>query len=158
MTKIVVGAAGLQRLEIQQLRERVGRLFEALQEAVEGDDPFASGTWAPPVDLCEAEDAIHVRVELPGVPADAIKIGLTSAQLRVYGEKPRRVARRRITSHHCSERRYGRFSRIVPLRWPISVRNATAELVNGLLIIRLPKLSDRRGGEFKIPVVDKNNL
>jgi HSP20 family molecular chaperone IbpA len=58
----------------------------------------------------------------------------------------------RIISHLCSERSYGRFSRIVPLRWTVSVREATAQLANGILLIRLPKIEDRRGTEFKLTV------
>lgn len=149
-----VGVTGLERLELQRLRDRVGRLFAALQEATEADDPLASGAWAPPVDLCETEDAINVRIELPGVAADQVKIGLTNEKLRVWGEKKRRISRRRITSHLCSERSYGHFSRIVPLRWTISVREASARLKNGVLLVRLPKIQERRGAEFKITVQD----
>ena len=151
-----VGAAGLERLELQRVRDRVGRLFAALQEATEADDPLAAGAWAPPVDLCETEDAINVRVELPGVTAEQVKIGVTNERLRIWGEKKRRIPRRRIISHLCSERSYGHFTRIVPLRWPISVRDATAALTSGVLVIRLPKIPDRRGFEFKILVTDKD--
>lgn len=145
---------GLERLELLRLRDRVGRLFAALQEATVADDPLASGAWAPPVDLCEAEDAIYVRVELPGLNAEQIQIGLTNTQLRVWGEKKRDVPPKPIISHLCSERSYGRFSRLVPLRWTFSVREATAELGNGVLLIRLPKIEDRRGSEFKLTVKD----
>jgi len=72
--------------------------------------------------------------------------------LRIWGEKKRSVASQPITSHLCSERSYGRFSRLVPLRWTFSVRDATAELGNGLLLIRLPKIEDRRGAEYKLTV------
>ena len=147
-----VGAAGLERLELQRLRDRVGRLFAALQEAMEADAPLASTTWSLPVDLCESETEIHIRIELPGISADQIKIGLTNSQLRVSGERKRRVPRNRITSHLCSERSYGRFTRIVPLRWTINVRDATAELANGVLEVRLPKTLDRRGKEFKVVI------
>lgn len=118
------------------------------------EDPLASETWAPPVDLCETADAIVLRVELPGLTADQIKIGATNSQLRIWGEKKRRVARNKILSHLCSERSYGRFSRIVPLRWTVSVPDATAEVADGMLTVRLPKIEDRRGVEFKIPVKD----
>ena len=150
-----VGAVGLERLELQRLRDRVGRLFAALQEAMEIDTPLASATWAPPVDLCESEKEIIVRIELPGVTAEQIKIGLTNSQMRVSGEKKRRVPRNRITSHLCSERSYGPFSRIVPLRWTIDVREASASLGNGVLIVHLPKTIDRRGKEFKVPIREK---
>ncbi|HET6669836.1 MAG TPA: Hsp20/alpha crystallin family protein [Pyrinomonadaceae bacterium] len=143
---------GLERLELLRLRDRVGRLFAALQEATVAEDPLASGAWAPPVDLCEAKDAIYVRVELPGLTADQIQIGVTNTQLRIWGEKKRSLPPQPITSHLCSERSYGRFSRLVPLRWTFSVREATAELGNGLLLIRLPKIEDRRGAEYKLTV------
>jgi len=147
-----VRATGLERLELQRLRDRVGHLYAALQEATEAENPLASGEWAPPVDLCETNQEIWVRAELPGVTAEQVNVGLTNTQLRVWGEKKRRVARRRIISYLCSERSYGKFTRIVPLRWTISVRDATAEIDNGILLIRLPKIEDRRGSEFRIEV------
>jgi HSP20 family protein len=152
-----IRATGLERLELQRLRDRVGRLFAALQEATEAENPLASGAWAPPVDLVETQDAISVRVELPGVAADQIKIGLCNTKLRIWGDKKRRPARRRIISYLCSERSYGKFNRVVPLRWTINVRAAEAALENGVLQIRLPKLNDRRGGEFIVAVKDVSN-
>jgi HSP20 family protein len=86
--------------------------------------------------------------------ADQVNIGLTNTKLRLWGEKKRRAARKRIITHHCSERSYGRFSRVVPLRWPVSVRDGSAELKNGILRIRLPKIADRRGAEIKLAVSD----
>ena len=121
------------------------------------EDPLASETWSPPVDLCETADAIVLCIELPGLTAEQIKIGATTTQLRIWGEKKRRVARNKILSHLCSERSYGKFSRLVPLRWTVSVRNATAEVANGILTVRLPKIEDRRGVEFQIPVTDGND-
>ena len=150
-----VRATGLERLELQRLRDRVGRLFAALQEATVAEDPLASETWAPPVDLCESAEAIVVYVELPGLTAEQIKVGATNTQLRIWGEKKRRMPRNRILSHLCSERSYGKFSRIVPLRWTVSIQDAKASVDNGMLTVRLPKIEDRRGVEFKIPVKDE---
>lgn len=149
-----IRATGLERLEVQRLRDAVGDLFASLQEATEAEQPLASGTWAPPVDLCETEKLISIRIELPGVTADQIRIGITNTKLRIWGEKKRRPTRRRIISYLCSERSFGKFGRIVPLRWTFSIRDATAELSNGVLIIRLPKIEDRRGEEVLIPVKD----
>jgi HSP20 family protein len=143
---------GLKRIELERLRDGIGRLYAALQEASEAEVPVAGASWAPPVDLCETKDEITVRVELPGVAAAQIKIGLTNTHLRICGEKKKRAPRNRIISHLCSERSYGNFSRIVPLRWTINVGAATAELTNGVLLVRLPKRKERRGAEFKIPI------
>lgn len=151
-----IRATGLERLEVQRLRDRVGRLYAALQEATEAENPLASGTWAPPVDLCETENGISIRVELPGVTAEQIKIGLTNTKLRIWGEKKRRPNRRRIIGYLCSERSFGKFGRIVPLRWTVCIRTATAEVDNGVLHIYLPKIEDRRGEEVLVEVKDAN--
>lgn len=147
-----IHATGLERIELERLRDRVGRLYMALQEATEGDALPAPGAWSPPVDLCETADAVTVRVELPGVNIGEMKIGLTSTQLRICGEKRKSALRQRVISHLCSERSYGRFARVVPLRWTINVSEATAELCDGVLVVRLPKRLDRRGAQFKVPI------
>ena len=150
-------ATGLERIELERLRDRVGRLYAALQEATQADAPPAPGEWLPPVDLCEGEDAIIVRAELPGVRADQIKVALANTRLTLCGEKRKTQSRQRVISHLCSERNYGRFSRTIPLRWTICVKSATAELKSGVLIVRLPKLKDRRGAEFKVPVKESGD-
>ena len=145
------GAAGLERIELKQLAERVGKLYSVLREAAEAElTPLAA--FKPPTDVCESADAVWIRVELPGVAANQIKIALASDKVRVYGEKRKRNPRQKILSHLCSERNYGRFSRVVPLRWTISVKDTKAELKDGVLMIRLPKTRDRRGSEFKVPI------
>jgi HSP20 family protein len=151
-----VGSAGLERIELKRLTERIGWLFSLLQEAAAAQTPAIAGTWTPSVDVCETTKAILVRIELPGVSAAQIKVGLTGNKLHVRGEKKKKSSRQRITSHLCSERSYGHFDRMVPLRWPIDVITATAELSNGVLLVKLPKLKDRRGLEFKIPITQKD--
>ena len=145
-----VHATIFDRTELERLRGRVGRLFVALQEASEMVAGEA-GAWLPPVDLCESEECVTVRVELPGVRAEQVEVALTNEHLRVRGRKRKGAPRGSIT-HLCSERSFGQFMRTVPLRWPIRKDAATAELKDGLLTVRLPKLKDRRGAEHKIEV------
>src|SRR2546430_11464967 len=104
-----VGAAGLERIELKRLTERIGQLFSLLQEAAAAQTPAIAGAWLPPVDVCETANEICVRIELPGVSASQIKIALDNNKLRVSGEKKRRSSRQRIISHLCSERNYGQF-------------------------------------------------
>lgn len=150
-----VPTPGLELIELEGLRRRVERLFTALQGAAEEATLPVPGTLVPPVDLCESDDAVTVRVEIPGVPAEALEVMLTSTQLRIVGKKKKSATRGRLV-HLCSERSYGHVSRIVALRWPVSVRDATAELRQGVLTVRLPKLKDRRGAEFRITVTGED--
>ena len=55
-------------------------------------------------------------------------------------------------SYLCSERSYGKFGRIVPLRWTFSIHDTKAHMKNGVLHIHLPKIEDRRGSEVVITV------
>ena len=146
-----VGAAGLERIELKRLTERIGKLYSVLQEAAEAEvTPLAA--FKPPADVCETQDAVYIRIELAGVTAGQIKIALNSDKIRIYGEKKKRNPRQKIISHLCSERNYGRFSRVVPLRWTISVKDTRAELKDGVLLVNLPKIKDRRGSEYRVPI------
>jgi HSP20 family protein len=151
-----VGPAGLERIELKRLTERVEWLSSLLQEAVAAQTPAIAGTWAPPVDVYETTRAIDVRIELPGITVGQVKVGWNGNKLRVCGEKKKKSVRQRIISHHCSERTYGHFDRVIPLRWSIDISAATAELSNGMLLVHLPKLKDRRGSEFKVPIIHKD--
>ena len=147
-----VGAAGLERIELRRLTERIGKLYSVLHEAAEAEVAPLAGAWTPAVDVCETAEAICIRIEVPGVSASQIRIALNGDKIRIYGEKKKRAVRQRIISHMCSERNYGRFNRVVPLRWTISIKDTKAELQNGLLLIHLPKINDRRGSEYRIPI------
>ncbi|MGZ8845859.1 MAG: Hsp20/alpha crystallin family protein [Pyrinomonadaceae bacterium] len=149
-----VGAAGLERIELKRLTERIGKLYSVLHEAAEAEVTPLAGTWTAAVDVCETAQAISIRIEVPGVSASQIKIALNNDKVRIYGEKKKRAPRQRITSHLCSERNYGRFNRVVPLRWTISIKDTKAELKNGVLLIHLPKIKDRRGSEFRVPITE----
>ncbi|HVF56496.1 MAG TPA: Hsp20/alpha crystallin family protein [Pyrinomonadaceae bacterium] len=155
MVKAAHHNTGLERIELERLRARAGRLLAVLQEAAEVDAPHAPGAWLPAVDLCESDDAVTVCVELPGVRAEHIELTLEGTRLRISGRK-KKSAPRGVISHLCSERSYGQFVRVVPLRWPIRADGALAELTNGVLVVHLPKLAERRGGGFKITVKEND--
>ena len=90
-----VGAAGLERIELKRLTERIGKLYSVLHEAAEAEvTPLAS--FKPPADVCETSDAVCIRVELAGVTANQIKIALNSDKIRIYGEKKKRNPRQRL--------------------------------------------------------------
>ena len=149
--KKTIHATIFDRGELERLRSRVGRLFVALQEASEMAAGEAGAAWLPAADVCESEASVTVTVELPGVRAEQVEVALANGELRVRGRK-RKSAPRAVISHLCSERAFGPFERAIPLRWPVRRDGATAELQDGVLTVRLPKLEDRRGVEQRIEV------
>src|SRR5260370_41173089 len=74
-----VGAAGLERIELKRLTERIGRFIAALPDAAGAQLPAVARAGSPPVDLCETAKAINDRIEPPGVRAVSVKIGLKSS-------------------------------------------------------------------------------
>ncbi|MBV9928681.1 MAG: Hsp20/alpha crystallin family protein [Acidobacteria bacterium] len=153
--KKTVHAAIFDRGELERLRARVGRLFVALQEASEMAAGESGAAWLPAADVCESDECVTVTVELPGVRAEQLEVTLTNEELRVRGRK-RRGAPRGVISHLCSERSFGPFARAITLRWPVRMDAVTAELKDGLLTVRLPKLEDRRGVEHRIEVKESD--
>lgn len=85
-----------------------------------------------------------VHLEVPGVDKEDLEIAVRDTTLHVRGE--RRFAREHIGgSYYVMERAYGTFERVVPLPAKVDVDKTTAELRQGVLTVRLPKLKNRKG-------------
>lgn len=86
----------------------------------------------------ETANDIIVRIEMPGVEKQDCTIRVEGSMLTISGEK--RFARESADSHyHAMERAYGVFERRIALPRHVNAGNATANTVNGVLMIRLPK-------------------
>jgi len=118
-------------------------------------DSLTLGTWLPNVDLCETSELYTVRVELPGVDLEDISLTVQDAVVRVSGVKREPIVSQKLLCYYCLERRYGKFLREINLESVVDARRATAQLDNGVLIVELPKLVDRRGRVLEIPIVRK---
>jgi HSP20 family protein len=118
-------------------------------------DSLTLGTWLPNVDLCETNELYTVRVELPGVDLKDISLTIRDAVVRVSGVKREPNVSQKLLCYYCLERRYGKFLREINLESVVDARRATAELDNGVLIVELPKLVERRGRVLEIPIVRK---
>lgn len=89
-------------------------------------------------ELEETAKDIIVRIEIPGVEKEDCSIRIEGNMLYVNGEK--RFARENADSHyHTMERAYGVFERRIALPRHVNAQKATANAVNGVLTIHLPK-------------------
>jgi HSP20 family protein len=100
----------------------------------------------------ECKGTIHVVAEVPGLPAEALKVVCRDHTLEISGERRERRPAGGIAAFLCMERPHGRFVRRLPLDAAVDLRSAEARLEGGLLTITLPRLKDRRGRETVIPV------
>lgn len=143
----------------ERLRDQLRRLllhFEEMRAAA----PPMPGSWLPPVDLCEMNDAIIVRLELPGVSISNIRITIFDGILKIEGMKetwnPAACTneQEKPIRYLCLERTSGTFVRKVHLKWTIQLEGINAKLSNGILEIRLPKAQES-GKELSIPIIEE---
>src|SRR5262249_19162970 len=143
----------------EQLREQMRRMLARLEEMrAMASSSAAHVAWAPPVDVCEMEDAILIRVEIPGIPSEHVRVTLLDNVLKIECRKERPNITGRLLPEEerpirfiCLERTFGGFTFSLPLKWLIDTANISASLANGVLQIRLPKNGDC-GREVTIPV------
>ena len=120
--------------ELNELAERVNSLWES-------GFGGALDRWSPLADLEESEDAYTVEIELPGVRRDDVDIQLVDRVLTVTGEvkeKERTGMLRRRT------RRVGQFHYSVTLPGDVDADDVSAQLHDGVLIVRLAKSPEAR--------------
>lgn len=109
--------------------------------------------WFPLIDVCETDTGVIIRIEVPGVHEHDLRVTIHNGSMKVEGLKrePEFPDDEKIR-FICLERGYGPFQKIIELQWVVDPKKAVAELKNGVLCITLPKLADRRGAQFEIPV------
>ena len=104
-------------------------------------------SWSPPVDIQETEDAYLVEADLPGVRPDDVTIDLQGKDLRIGGEYG---TTEQGEGEQQQARRSGRFDYRLTLPGEVRSESCAANLENGVLRLRLPKVST--GTRQRIPV------
>ena len=105
----------------------------------------------PPSDVVEMDDAVRVLLEIPGVPASSVKVRVLGNRIEITGEKAPDFPRGE-TSFLCLERIFGKFQRAFEVRGSVNLEEVSARMANGILVITIPKIVERRGRERRIPV------
>lgn len=136
-------------MEMARIQSEINRLFDNLLDLE--DQPGGAGSWMPNADILETEDTLVLKVELPGVAPDKLSLSVHGGNVILRGEKARPSAEGAV-EFHTAERQFGRFKRVIQLGVPVNTRLATAELSNGLLEVRFPKVPNRRGEEVPIEI------
>ena len=105
----------------------------------------------PPSDVVEVDDAVRVLLEIPGVPVSSVQVRVVGNRIEVAGEKATDFPAGE-TSFLCLERIFGKFQRAFEVRGSVNLGEVSARMANGILVITIPKIADRRGRERRIPV------
>jgi HSP20 family protein len=137
-------------LDAADLAEEARQLLAELDRHVPGASAL-NAECRPPLDVVETAATIEVVVDVPGVPPESLRVALRRGTLLVVGAKiaPASDLGARF---HLAERSYGRFARAVRLGGAVEATRARAVVSAGQLRVVLPRLEDRRGKVFRVPV------
>jgi len=103
--------------------------------------------------VLETETSVEVIVDLPGLTAEHVRVLFKNGVLVLAGEKPTPYPCEHVEpTFHLVERGFGRFARAVHLEGAFDGSGTRALLQGGELRVIVPKVVDRRGQEFLVPV------
>lgn len=125
--------------EIARLNRLMDSFFNsALGQDVRPSEAIAFGGF--PVDLSETDKEYVVRAELPGVNKEDIKIYCEGNQVSISAEK-KQMKKVEAESYFQTESYYGQVSRTIALPGEVDPSKAEASYRDGVLELKLPKVS-----------------
>lgn len=136
--------------EIEQLQRQINQMFERLVPTDNGEP--GSLVFMPSAEMEETNDAVLLKLEIPGLEAKDLDISVTEDAVSISGER-KSETKTEEKGMFRSELRYGKFQRQIPLPAHIQTDKAQAEYKNGMLTLTLPKVE---GEQKKIVKVNVN--
>jgi len=135
--------------EFNNLQRQIDHLFENAK--VSDEISKLGSSRIPAAELQETQEAIHLRLELPGIPSQDIDVQVTQDSVYVSGERKTQT-KGEVNGSTKTEFYYGKFERVIPLPARVENTNVQAEYKDGILNLTLPKIEQEK---HKIV---KNNL
>ena len=126
--------------------ERLNRMFDAAFSGA----PMPTSTWVPPVDVFENEkNDVVVKVELPEMKRDDIKITFENNLLTIEGERKLASAVDR-DRYHRLERGFGAFRRAFTVPTTVDPARVDATYQDGVLTVTLPRREETRPRQIPV--------
>jgi len=131
--------------EFGSLQREMNRLFDSLSPR-SGNGGTA---FVPAAELQETPEAIHLKLEVPGMEAKDLDVQVTAEAVAISGERKSetKTEEKGVTR---SEFRYGSFRRVIPLPTRIQHENVQAQYQNGVLTLTLPKAEEEKNKVVKV--------
>lgn len=137
---------------ILNMQREINRMFDSFfRDGVADDGTPAPSMWSPAVDVAEHENEYRVKVELPGVSKDDVKITMQENVLTIRGEKKQETETKESNLHRI-ERSYGTFQRSFSLPTTVKTDKIEAAHKDGILTIILPKAEEAKPKQIEVKV------
>ncbi len=141
--------------EMEDMQRRMSSLFDwnsfRRGSLTPEEENITVPEWTPLVDIAEDEKEYLIKVELPEVQKDDVKVTVESGTLTIAGE---RKAEKEEKGHkfHRIERYYGRFERSFTIPDDAVGDNVKAEFKDGVLRVHLAKSEKARPKQIEVKV------
>lgn len=112
------------------------------------DFGLAGPSVFPLVNVFHDKDGLVIRAEVPGIKAEDLSLEVERGRFKLSGE--RKFEARENGGYHRRERRGGKFSRMLRLPDDLDAQQATAELRDGILTVRIPKAAVARPRHIEV--------
>ncbi|MEO0458760.1 MAG: Hsp20/alpha crystallin family protein [Cyanobacteria bacterium P01_A01_bin.114] len=136
--------------EVSTLERQLNRLFEDTLAPMSASE-FGNFAKVPAAELNETDEALYLKLELPGIKAEDLDIEVTERAVAIRGErKSEQTAEENGAAR--SEFYYGKFERVIPLSARVENTEVTADYRDGILNLVLPKTAQERNKVVKVDV------
>lgn len=115
------------------------------------DDEYENAVWMPLTDIYENKENFSLKVDLPGIKKEDVKISFSNGKLSISGERIQEEETKDAKCHRI-EKSYGRYFRSFNLPELIQADKINAEFNNGQLTITIPKAEEAKPKEIEIKV------
>ena len=136
---------------LQELKREMDRIWQEFFGKTYVPEKWEGVEWAPAVDVSETDDAVIVKVDVPGVKPEDMEISLSDNVLVIKGEKKREEEEKKENFYRM-ERYYGSFMRAIQLPCEVQEDKVEARYKDGVLKIVLPKKPEEVKKVIKINV------
>jgi HSP20 family protein len=137
--------------EIASMQREMDRVFDRFMRGGGSVDDGTTSTIMPPVDIIEHDNEYIVKVDLPGVKKEDVKITITNDVLTLRGEKTEEKEHKG-KNYHRMERGIGSFQRSFTLPTSVKSDKIEAEFRDGILTISLPKPEEAKPKQIEVKV------
>jgi HSP20 family protein len=134
---------------LESLQREMNRIFDRLMPGGNGEG--RSLTFLPSVEVEEADDTIHLKVEVPGMDAKDLDVEVTDDLVSIKGER-KSESKTEEKGMVRSEFHYGKFERQIALPAHVQPGQARAEYKHGILTLTLPKLPSEPRRSVKVSI------
>ncbi len=132
------------------IQREINKMFDGVFRGT-GDEDYSFSSWTPAVDIAEHDDEYLVKVELPGVNKDEVKLTLENNILTIRGEKKQEKETKK-ENYHRVERSYGSFQRSFTLPAAVKSDKIDASYKDGILTVSLPKAEEAKPKQIEVKV------